>query len=107
MQDDLMNFFSSLALLWYHTILCPFFASSGNGEKVKKQLEVAEDLLTESPEYRESALFLYFEGRLNRIKVLSFLLLIFIVVVLYYVPSFFWTFSNVCSCILSVTLLRH
>lgn len=59
----------SLALLWYHTILCPFFASSGNGEKVKKQLEVAEDLLTDSTEFRESALFLYFEGRLNRIKV--------------------------------------
>ncbi|KAE8745393.1 hypothetical protein FOCC_FOCC007941 [Frankliniella occidentalis] len=67
-SNDFRAPLATLALLWYHTILCPFFASSGNGEKVKKQLEVAEDLLTDSTEYRESALFLYFEGRLNRIK---------------------------------------
>ena len=36
---------------------------------MRKQLEVAEDLLSDSTEFRESALFLYFEGRLNRIKV--------------------------------------
>lgn len=67
-SNDFRAPLATLALLWYHTILCPFFASSGNGEKVKKQLEVAEDLLTDSTEFRESALFLYFEGRLNRIK---------------------------------------
>lgn len=67
-SNDFRAPLATLALLWYHTILCPFFASSANGEKVKKRLDVAEDLLSDSTEFRESALFLYFEGRINRIK---------------------------------------
>ncbi|KAF4523049.1 hypothetical protein B566_EDAN012778 [Ephemera danica] len=56
-----------LTLLWYHTIVRPFFALDGSN--VQAGVEEAEHLIQESQElYGESALFLFFRGRVERLK---------------------------------------
>lgn len=58
-----------LALLWYHTIVRPFFAL--DGANVQAGIEVASQLIKDSQsEFSESALFLFFTGRIHRLKVL-------------------------------------
>lgn len=58
----------SLALLWYHTIVRPFFALDGSN--VKAGVEAAKELITEcQPEFENSALFLFFAGRIERLQV--------------------------------------
>ncbi|KAG8232492.1 hypothetical protein J437_LFUL011261 [Ladona fulva] len=58
---------SSLALLWYHTIVRPFFALDGTN--VRAGVEAAQHLIEESQEeYGSSALFLFFKGRVERLK---------------------------------------
>lgn len=58
---------ASLALLWYHTIVRPFFALDGSN--VQAGVEAAQYLITESQDdYGESALFLFFKGRVERLK---------------------------------------
>lgn len=59
--------FYRLALLWYHTIVCPFFNVNGNTSK--KSIEEAAKILEEEIEYKDSALFLFFKGRVERLKV--------------------------------------
>jgi hypothetical protein len=57
-----------LALLWYHTIVRPFFALDGSN--VQAGVEAAQSLITESQnEFGQSALFLFFKGRVERLKV--------------------------------------
>lgn len=59
-----------MALLWYHTIVRPFFALDGSN--VKAGVEVAKELIRESqPEFQDSALFLFFIGRIERLQVIS------------------------------------
>lgn len=61
------NFFR-LALLWYHTIVRPFFALDGSN--VQAGVEEADMLINESQtEFGDSALFLFFKGRVQRLKV--------------------------------------
>lgn len=58
---------ATLALLWYHTIVRPFFALDGCN--IQAGVEVASHLIEESqPEFGESALFLFFKGRVHRLK---------------------------------------
>jgi Protein of unknown function (DUF3808) len=58
-----------LSLLWYHTIVRPFFALDGSN--VQAGVIAAESLITESQEvYGQSALFLFFRGRVERLKVI-------------------------------------
>ncbi|XP_067006614.2 tetratricopeptide repeat protein 39C [Anabrus simplex] len=58
---------ASLALLWYHTIVRPFFALDGSN--VRAGVEAAQQLITESQEdFGQSALFLFFRGRVERLK---------------------------------------
>lgn len=58
---------ASLALLWYHTIVRPFFALDGSN--VQAGVEAAQYLIMESQDdYGESALFLFFRGRVERLK---------------------------------------
>ncbi|XP_054285187.1 tetratricopeptide repeat protein 39C-like isoform X2 [Macrosteles quadrilineatus] len=58
---------ATLALLWYHTIVRPFLALDGTN--VQAGLETAEILITESqPEFSNSALFIFFTGRIHRLK---------------------------------------
>lgn len=64
-----------LALLWYHTIVRPFFAIDGSAgvggsEGMSSEIAEAGRLIAESKEeFSEAALFLYFEGRVERLKV--------------------------------------
>lgn len=56
-----------LALLWYHTIVRPFYALDGSN--VQAGVEAATQLINESlKDYGESALFLFFKGRVDRLK---------------------------------------
>ncbi|PSN55659.1 Tetratricopeptide repeat protein 39C [Blattella germanica] len=58
---------ASLALLWYHTIVRPFFALDGSN--VRAGVEAAQYLITESQnDFGQSALFLFFKGRVERLK---------------------------------------
>ena len=51
-----------IALLWYHTIVRPFFAL--DGEKEDGGADEADRLLKEAESlYPNSALFLYFKGK--------------------------------------------
>ncbi|XP_046659988.1 tetratricopeptide repeat protein 39C-like [Homalodisca vitripennis] len=58
---------ATLALLWYHTIVRPFFALDGSN--VQAGIDTASQLIRESqPEFTNSALFLFFTGRIHRLK---------------------------------------
>lgn len=58
---------ATLALLWYHTIVRPFYALDGSN--VRAGVEAAMQLLDESQkEYKDSALFLFFLGRIHRLN---------------------------------------
>jgi Protein of unknown function (DUF3808) len=57
-----------LALLWYYTIVTPFFAMDTSN--IDAELAEAEKLLQESDErFSTSALFLFFKGRARRLRV--------------------------------------
>ncbi|KAL0278367.1 UNVERIFIED_CONTAM: hypothetical protein PYX00_000203 [Menopon gallinae] len=65
--NDMRGPLASLALLWYHTIIRPSFAL--DGANVKAGVNVAEQLINENEEeFGESALFLFFRGRVERLK---------------------------------------
>uniref|UniRef100_T1IS80 Tetratricopeptide repeat protein 39C n=1 Tax=Strigamia maritima TaxID=126957 RepID=T1IS80_STRMM len=65
--SDIRAPFSTLGLLWYHTIVRPFF--SLDGHNVVAGVKAAEFLLKESqPHYGEGALFLFYKGRIDRLK---------------------------------------
>ncbi|KAK5640781.1 hypothetical protein RI129_009328 [Pyrocoelia pectoralis] len=58
---------ATLALLWYHTIVRPFYALDGSN--VRAGVEAAVQLMDEShAEYKDSALFLFFLGRIHRLN---------------------------------------
>lgn len=60
-----------LALLWYYTIITPFFALDGTN--LDTEIEEANLLLDEAQDgFRDAALFLFFRGRVERLKVSSF-----------------------------------
>ncbi len=68
---------SSLALLWFHTIVRPFFGLDGSN--LKSGSDAAQRLIDSSrPEFQDSALFLFFQGRVDRLKVRVKLLLHFL-----------------------------
>ncbi|XP_065341993.1 tetratricopeptide repeat protein 39C-like isoform X1 [Cloeon dipterum] len=65
--QDMRAPLASLSLLWYHTIVRPFFALDGSN--VQAGVAAAETLISESQEtYGQSALFLFFRGRVERLK---------------------------------------
>ncbi|XP_071444935.1 tetratricopeptide repeat protein 39C-like [Hetaerina americana] len=65
--QDMRAPLATLALLWYHTIVRPFFALDGSN--VRAGVEAAQQLIEESQEeYGSSALFLFFKGRVERLK---------------------------------------
>ncbi|XP_077287378.1 tetratricopeptide repeat protein 39C-like [Arctopsyche grandis] len=57
---------ASLTLLWYHTIVRPFFNLDGASSKAS--IEEATKILNDEVEYADSALFLFFKGRVERLK---------------------------------------
>ncbi|XP_045582296.2 LOW QUALITY PROTEIN: tetratricopeptide repeat protein 39C [Procambarus clarkii] len=66
-SHDMRAPLATLTLLWYHTIVRPFFALDGS--KVKAGVEAAHILLQEAQQnYAQSALFLFFRGRVHRLQ---------------------------------------
>ena len=69
MQSN-QTFFSSLALLWFHTIVRPFFGLDGSN--TKSGADAAQRILEAAkPKFGDAALFLFFQGRVERLKVLA------------------------------------
>lgn len=66
-------FYSSLsfrlALLWYHTVVRPFFALDGSDNKAGLK-EAKEILAKKESAYPNSSLFMFFKGRIQRLEVL-------------------------------------
>ncbi|KAK7066483.1 Tetratricopeptide repeat protein 39C [Halocaridina rubra] len=66
-SNDMRAPLATLTLLWYHTIVRPFFALDGS--KVRAGVEAAHLLLQEAQQnYAHSALFLFFKGRVHRLQ---------------------------------------
>lgn len=62
-----------LALLWYHTIVRPFFGLDSPNTN-KSGVQMAKQLILESQqEFQHSALFLFFSGRVKRLEVCTWL----------------------------------
>nr|CAD7395629.1 unnamed protein product [Timema poppensis] len=62
--QDMRAPLATLALLWYHTIVRPFFALDGSN--VRAGVDAAQNLIDESQDdFGQSALFLFFKGRSN------------------------------------------
>ena len=59
----------SLALLWYHTVVQPFFAL--DGPDLETGLQEAKGILQrKSVIYPNSSLFIFFKGRVHRLEVI-------------------------------------
>lgn len=57
-----------LALLWYHTVVLPFFALDGSD--TREGLMEAKAILREKEAvYPSSSLFMFFKGRVQRLEV--------------------------------------
>lgn len=57
-----------LALLWYHTVVLPFFALDGSDTQAG--LEEAKAILQrKAVVYPNSSLFMFFKGRVQRLEV--------------------------------------
>ncbi|XP_023315758.1 tetratricopeptide repeat protein 39C-like [Trichogramma pretiosum] len=66
-SQDMRAPLATLALLWFHTIVRPFFGL--DGANVEAGVEAAKELLIESqPEFGDSAVFLFFHGRIERLQ---------------------------------------
>lgn len=57
-----------LALLWYHTVVLPFFALDGSHTH-EGLLEAKAILQRKSVVYPNSSLFMFFKGRVQRLEV--------------------------------------
>lgn len=57
-----------LALLWYHTVVLPFFALDGS-DTHEGLLEAKDILQRKSVVYPNSSLFMFFKGRVHRLEV--------------------------------------
>lgn len=60
-----------LALLWYHTVVRPFFALDGSDSKAGLD-EAKEILVKKEAAYPNSSLFMFFKGRIQRLEVGAF-----------------------------------
>ncbi|XP_015189345.1 PREDICTED: tetratricopeptide repeat protein 39C-like isoform X2 [Polistes dominula] len=66
-SEDMRAPLATLSLLWYHTIVRPFFALDGSN--VKAGVNAAKQLIEECRmEFQNSALFLFFAGRVERLE---------------------------------------
>jgi len=64
-----------LALLWYHTVVRPFFALDGSDNKAGLK-EAKEILAKKESAYPNSSLFMFFKGRIQRLEVLHLSILL-------------------------------
>ncbi|XP_043260175.1 tetratricopeptide repeat protein 39C-like [Colletes gigas] len=67
LSEDMRAPLATLSLLWYHTIVRPFFALDGSN--LRAGVNAAKQLIAEChPEFNNSALFLFFTGRIERLE---------------------------------------
>ncbi|CAK9815934.1 Tetratricopeptide repeat protein 39C [Anthophora plagiata] len=67
LSEDMRASLATLSLLWYHTIARPFFALDGSN--LRAGVNVAKQLIAEcQPEFNNSAIFLFFTGRIERLE---------------------------------------
>ncbi|XP_013916690.1 PREDICTED: tetratricopeptide repeat protein 39C isoform X1 [Thamnophis sirtalis] len=66
-SKDMKAPLATLALLWYHTVVRPFFALDGSDTKAGLQ-EAEEILLKKEAAYPNSSLFMFFKGRIQRLE---------------------------------------
>lgn len=57
-----------LALLWFHTVVRPFFALDGSDSRAGLE-EAKEILRRKEAAYPNSSLFMFFKGRIQRLEV--------------------------------------
>ncbi|XP_066482175.1 tetratricopeptide repeat protein 39C [Tiliqua scincoides] len=66
-SKDMKAPLATLALLWYHTVVRPFFALDGSDTKAGLQ-EAKEILQNKEAAYPNSSLFMFFKGRIQRLE---------------------------------------
>ncbi|XP_062916614.1 tetratricopeptide repeat protein 39C isoform X3 [Mobula hypostoma] len=66
-SKDMKAPLATLALLWYHTVVRPFFALDGTDAQAGLR-EAKEILKTKEAIYPDSSLFLFFKGRIQRLE---------------------------------------
>ncbi|CAL1593228.1 unnamed protein product [Knipowitschia caucasica] len=66
-SKDMKAPLATLALLWYHTVVLPFFALDGSDTRAGL-LEAKEILERKSLVYPNSSLFMFFRGRVHRLE---------------------------------------
>ncbi|KAG9274612.1 tetratricopeptide repeat protein 39C [Astyanax mexicanus] len=66
-SKDMKAPLATLALLWYHTVVQPFFALDGS-ETEAGLLAAKEILQKKEAEYPNSSLFMFFKGRVQRLE---------------------------------------
>uniref|UniRef100_A0A8C6TV04 Tetratricopeptide repeat domain 39C n=1 Tax=Neogobius melanostomus TaxID=47308 RepID=A0A8C6TV04_9GOBI len=67
-SKDMKAPLATLALLWYHTVVLPFFALDGSDTQAGL-LEANTILQRKSVVYPNSSLFMFFKGRVHRLEV--------------------------------------
>uniref|UniRef100_A0A182NQS6 Tetratricopeptide repeat protein 39C n=1 Tax=Anopheles dirus TaxID=7168 RepID=A0A182NQS6_9DIPT len=66
-STDMRAPLATLALLWYYTIVTPFFALDGSN--LNLEISAAQELIDEAnDQFANSSLFLFFRGRVERLK---------------------------------------
>uniref|UniRef100_A0A182K7E4 Tetratricopeptide repeat protein 39C n=1 Tax=Anopheles christyi TaxID=43041 RepID=A0A182K7E4_9DIPT len=66
-STDMRAPLATLALLWYYTIVTPFFALDGSN--LSMEISAAQELIDEANgQFAKSSLFLFFRGRVERLK---------------------------------------
>ncbi|XP_029447004.1 tetratricopeptide repeat protein 39C [Rhinatrema bivittatum] len=66
-SKDMKAPLATLALLWYHTVVRPFFALDGSDNQAGLQ-EAKEILQQKEAAYPNSSLFMFFKGRIQRLE---------------------------------------
>jgi Protein of unknown function (DUF3808) len=65
-SEDVRSLLSAIALLWYFLIITPFYALENSD--LSEEISNATQLLNEYEQFDQSALFLFFSGRRQRLK---------------------------------------
>lgn len=63
---DFRSILAVVTLLWYYLVLTPFFAIENSNPD--EDLQIATNILNEYEQFDQSALFLFFSGRRQRLK---------------------------------------
>lgn len=66
MSHDYRSILAVVALLWYYLVLSPFFTVDNSS--LNEDISIATQILNEYEQFDQSALFLFFSGRRQRLK---------------------------------------